>query len=131
MLIVIDRRRVPEPPSPPARTSRIGTLWLGLGAVAIFGFVGGVVPAVVAGAMVLAARAAPPRWRRWLVAVPAAFFALTIAYVVAKSLRYPIPADLDWPASFSFTDSLAWSAVASTVTLVAAGVSWFSPEESR
>ena len=131
VLIVIDRRRVPEPPSPPARTSRIGTLWLGLGAVAIFGFVGGVVPAVVAGAMVLAARAAPPRWRRWLVAVPAAFFALTIAYVVAKSLRYPIPADLDWPASFSFTDSLAWSAVASTVTLVAAGVSWFSPEESR
>ena len=64
-------------------------------------------------------------------AVPAAFFALTIAYVVAKSLRYPIPADLDGPASFSFTDSLAWSAVASTVTLVAAGVSWFSPEESR
>jgi hypothetical protein len=39
---------------------------------------------------------------------------------VAKSLRYPIPADLDWPAAFSFTDALAWSAVAAAVTLVAA-----------
>jgi hypothetical protein len=61
------------------------------------------------------------RWRRWLVLVPGAFMAATAAYVVAKSLRYPIPADLDWPATFSFTEALAWSAVASTVMLVAAG----------
>ena len=38
---------------------------------------------------------------------------------MAKSLRYPIPGDLDWPAAFSATDVLAWSAVAVTVTLVA------------
>ncbi|HEY1280836.1 MAG TPA: alpha-(1-_3)-arabinofuranosyltransferase family protein, partial [Acidimicrobiales bacterium] len=127
VLVVVDRRRPPEPQTPPSSTGRIATVWLAIGAVAVFGFVGGVLPAVVAGAVVVAARAAPVRWRRWLVLVPAAFFALTIAYVVAKSLRYPIPADLDWPAAFSFTDGLAWSAVASAVTLVAAGVSGLDP----
>jgi hypothetical protein len=131
VLVVVDRRRPPEPQTPPSSTGRIATVWLAIGAVAVFGFVGGVLPAVVAGAVVVAARAAPVRWRRWLVLVPAAFFALTIAYVVAKSLRYPIPADLDWPAAFSFTDGLAWSAVASAVTLVAAGVSGLDPDESR
>jgi hypothetical protein len=131
VLIVVDRRRVPEPLSPASGPRRIGTAWMTLGAVVVFGFVGGLVPAVVAGAVAVAAGTAPRRWRRWLVLVPAAFLALTAAYVVAKSLRYPIPADLDWPASFSFTDSLAWSAVASAVTLVAAGVSGLDGDESR
>jgi hypothetical protein len=100
----------------------LATGWLVGGAVVLFGFVGGVLPAVVAGVVAALARAGPARWRRWLVVVPGAFMATTAAYVVAKSLRYPIPADLDWPAAFSFTDALAWSAVAATVTLVATGL---------
>src|SRR5204862_8310912 len=94
--------------------------WLVGGAEVVFGFVGGIGPAVVAGGVAALARAGPVRWRRWLVVVPAAFMAATAVYVVAKSLRYPIPSDLDWPAAFSFTDALAWSAVAAAVTLVAA-----------
>jgi hypothetical protein len=61
----------------------------------------------------------PRRGRRLLGLVPAALLALVAAYIVAKSLRYPIPGDLDWPAAFSATDVLLWSAVAVAVTLVA------------
>ncbi|HKA04647.1 MAG TPA: discoidin domain-containing protein, partial [Acidimicrobiales bacterium] len=123
VLVIVDRRRVPlavESPVSRDRPRRVGTGWLVGGAVVLFGFVGGPLPAVVAGVVAVLARAGPKRLRPWLVLVPAGFMAATAAYVVAKSLRYPIPADLDWPASFSFTDALAWSAVAAAVTLVVA-----------
>jgi hypothetical protein len=116
----VDRPRRPEPAVAADERGRIGTGWFVAGAVVLFGLVGGLLPAAVAGVVAALARAGPSRLRSWLVLVPAAFMAATAAYVVAKSLRYPIPADLDWPASFSFTDALAWSAVAATVTLVAA-----------
>jgi hypothetical protein len=122
VLVIVDRRRPVGAAVPMAERRRLATGWLVGGAVVVFGFVGGVIPAVVAGLVAALAQAGPVRWRRWLVLVPGAFMAATAAYVVAKSLRYPIPADLDWPASFSFTDALAWSAVAATVALVAAGV---------
>jgi hypothetical protein len=119
VLVVVDRRPIPSAIVPVDRPRRVGTGWVVAGAVVLFGFVGGPLPAVVAGVVAALARAGPPRLRPWLVLVPAGFMALTAAYVVAKSVRYPIPADLDWPASFSFTDSLAWSAVAAAVTLAA------------
>jgi hypothetical protein len=39
-------------------------------------------------------------------------------YVVAKTIRYPIPPDLNWPAAFGAVDPLAWAAVAAAITLV-------------
>jgi hypothetical protein len=99
----------------------VSTPVLTVGAAAVFAVVGGAGPAVVAAAVALAARFGGSRLRRLLPLVPVGLMGLTAAYVVAKSLRYPIPADLDWPAAFSFTDVLVWSALAATVTLVAAG----------
>jgi hypothetical protein len=43
------------------------------------------------------------------------------AYVVAKSHRYHIPADLDWPSAFDAVNVAAWSAVIAAVSAVAAG----------
>jgi arabinofuranan 3-O-arabinosyltransferase len=123
VLVVVDRRRVPvvvDDLESLDRRRRVGTGGLVGGAVVLFGFVGGPLPAVVAGVVAALARAGSRRLRPWLALAPAGFMAATAAYVVAKSLRYPIPADLDWPASFSFTDALAWSAVAAAVTLAAA-----------
>jgi hypothetical protein len=120
-LVFGDRRRAPpapeDPGSPPRRVS---TPVLTVGAAAVFAVGGGAGPAVVAAAVALAARFGGSRLRRLLPLVPVGLMGLTAAYVVAKSLRYPIPADLDWPAAFSFTDVLVWSALAATVTLVAA-----------
>jgi hypothetical protein len=122
VLVIVDRRRAPPAPAEraPRRWARIGTPWLAVGAGALFLVAAGVLPALVAAAVAVAAPLRGRRLRRWLWIVPAGFMGLTAAYVVAKSWRYSIPADLDWPAAFSFTTALAWSAVAATVTLVAA-----------
>ncbi len=122
VLVFVDRRRTPPPPDRAEASPRsVPTAVLTVGAAAVFAVVGGAGPALVAAAVALAARLGGPRLRRVLPAVPVALMGLTAAYVVAKSLRYPIPADLDWPAAFSFTDGLVWSALAATVTFVAAG----------
>jgi hypothetical protein len=89
-----------------------------VGAGVGFALVGGLVAGLAAAGAAVLARAGPSRLRRWLPVVPGALMALVAAYVVAKTVRYPIPADLDWPGAFSAVDPLAWAAVAVTVTLV-------------
>jgi hypothetical protein len=125
VLVVGDRRRVPPPPpeeNPSPGRGRPSTLVVGAlatGAAVTFGVLAGPLPGIVAGLAAVAGLVLPRRLRGLLGLLPGALLALAAAYIVAKSLRYPIPADLDWPAAFAATDILAWSAVAVTVTLVA------------
>jgi arabinofuranan 3-O-arabinosyltransferase len=124
-LVALDRRRVPEaaldapvfdehPLAPPLRQALAAAVIGGLA----FAVVAGPVPGLVAVAVALLARAGG-RVRRFLWLGPAAFMGATAAFVVAKSVRTPVPPNLGWPGAFDATDVLAWSAVAATVTLVA------------
>jgi hypothetical protein len=90
-------------------------------AVVGFGLLGGVGAGLAAGLAAVAARAGPRWLRRRLPLAPAALMALVAAYVVAKTVRYPIPPDLNWPAAFSAVDPLAWAAISVAVTLVLVG----------
>jgi arabinofuranan 3-O-arabinosyltransferase len=125
VLVVLDRRPDSEPPDDERRRDRGRrppvpvVVAFALGAGVLFGAVGGIAVGLVAAATALGGLLLPRRGRRLLGLVPAALLALAAAYIVAKSLRYPIPGDPDWPAAFSATDVLAWAAVAVTVTLVA------------
>src|SRR5204862_8034989 len=74
--------------------------------------------ALAAAAAGVAARYGPRRLRRWLPLVPGLLLAAVAAYIVAKTVRYPIPPDLNWPAAFAAVDPLAWAAVAAAVTQV-------------
>jgi hypothetical protein len=88
--------------------------------VVVGALVGGILPGLVGAGVVVAIRAGPRWLRRAALAVPAAAMAVVTAYVVAKSIRYPIPADLDWPAAFGAVNVVAWCAVTAVVALVAA-----------
>ena len=106
-------------PPAPGRRSRREALLLPVGAGLLFGFLAGPLPAIAAavtGGLVLWR----PRWRRFLVWVPPAFLAATAIYVVAKQVRYDLPATLDWPNAFEITNGWAWAAVASAATLAVA-----------
>jgi arabinofuranan 3-O-arabinosyltransferase len=119
VLVVVDRRRRRWPP--PARPARrLSTPLLAVGALAVGAVVGGALPGLVGAGIVIAIRAGPRWLRRAALAVPAAAMAVVAAYVVAKSIRYPIPADLDWPATFGAVNVVAWCAVMAAVAAVAA-----------
>ena len=92
---------------------------LAVGAGFVFGAMGGLAVGLIAALTAVGGLLLPRRAGRLLSFGPGAFLALAAAYIVAKSIRYPIPGDLDWPAAFAATDVLAWSAVAVAVALVA------------
>jgi hypothetical protein len=121
MLLVVDRRRVPEPVARPEPRRRPPPVALVVGVTVGFALVAGPAGAAAAAVTAVAATWAPPRVRQWLPALPAVLLAGVTAYVVAKTIRYPIPPDLNWPAAFSAVDPLAWAAVAAAITLVVVG----------
>ncbi len=126
VLLVMDRRRAPVPPAPevpraPAahRRHRAPLPVIAGGAFVGFAVVGGPLAGVAAALAAVLARRGPRHLRRWLPVLPGALMASVAAYVVAKTVRYPIPPTLDWPSAFAATDAPAWAAVAVAVTLVA------------
>jgi hypothetical protein len=125
VLVALDRRRIPGPaddergPRTGPRAPAAAVVALVAGAGLLFGAVAGVAAGALAALTAVAGSLLPRRGRRLLGLVPAALLALAAAYIVAKSIRYPIPGDADWPPAFSATDGLAWGAVAVAVTLVA------------
>jgi hypothetical protein len=99
-------------------------LWVVLPALAALGvgwLLAGPLPGVLAGA-VLAARLGRPAWRRFLIAAPAACMGITVAYIIAKTVRYPIPAGLAWPTSFDAVHPFAFAAVTTAAALVVGDV---------
>jgi hypothetical protein len=120
VLLVLDRRRVPlpEPAADPRRRIPTAVAVAGLGVG--FALVGGIAAGAAAALAAVAAALGPAWLRRWLPLAPAVLMAGVAAYVVAKTIRYPIPADVNWPAAFAAVDPLAWSAVAVTIALVVA-----------
>jgi len=120
VLLVVGRRRPAEVPPPVAPRRAPATAAVTTLVLVGFTLLGGPAAGVAAALAAVVARRGPPRLRRWLPVVPAVLMAVVAAYVVAKTVRYPIPADLNWPDAFSVTDPLAWAAVAVAVALVVA-----------
>ncbi len=95
-----------------------------LAAAVVFWFLAGPVPAVVA-AVVGGLSLVSWRWRRWLRWLPGVVLAGTVAYIVAKLVRYDLPATIDWPNEFEAVNAWAWAAVAAAV--MSAVVDWLRP----
>jgi arabinofuranan 3-O-arabinosyltransferase len=124
VIVVVDRRRLPDRSigvDAPAGRRRVPGVVAAAGAAVGFTIIGGPLAGAAAGLTGLAAVLGPHWLRRWLVVVPGAMMAVVAAYVVAKSVRYPIPPTLDWPSAFAATDAPAWAAVAVAITLVVIG----------
>jgi arabinofuranan 3-O-arabinosyltransferase len=99
-----------------------GGSWLpiGLGSAAALVFVAPISRAPVAAGLVALVGWAAQRWRgarRVLVWLPAALVGIIAAYIVAKSAKYNLPTDLDWPRAFGATHTLGWLAVCLTAAL--------------
>jgi hypothetical protein len=124
VLVVADRRRVADwsmGVDAPAGRRRVSGGVAAAGAAVGFTVIGGPLAGAAAGLTALAAVIGPRCLRRWLVVVPGALMAVVAAYVVAKTVRYPIPPTLDWPSAFPATDAPAWAAVAVAVSLIIIG----------
>ena len=91
VLIVIDRRRVPDPLEPSEGRRPPPAALVVAGVTAGFALVAGPAGAVAAAATAALATWGPRRLRRWLPLLPAGLMAGVAAYVVAKTIRYPIP----------------------------------------
>jgi arabinofuranan 3-O-arabinosyltransferase len=91
-----------------------------LGSVAALVFVAPISRAPLAAGLVAVIGFAAQRWprsRRVLVWLPAALVGIIAAYIVAKSAKYNLPTDLDWPRAFGATHTLGWLAVCLTAAL--------------
>ena len=93
VLVAVDRRRVAAAPEPVVAQGRrqASLAVIAVGAFVGFAIIGGPLAGVTAAIIAVVARRGPHRFRRWLPVVPGAFMALVAAYVVAKTMRYPIP----------------------------------------
>jgi arabinofuranan 3-O-arabinosyltransferase len=99
--------------------------WPIVGGIAFAAF-GGV--AVGVGTLVLGVVAAKlPRSRRILVWLPPALLGSIAVYAFAKTARYHLPTDLEWPGAFGPAHQLGWLAVGVTAVLALTS----RPHESR
>jgi arabinofuranan 3-O-arabinosyltransferase len=90
-------------------------VWPVVGAFAFAAFGGVSIGVATLAVGVLAARL--PRSRRILVWVPPALIGFIAVYGYAKTARYHLPTDLEWPGAFGPAHQLGWLAVALTAVL--------------
>ena len=97
------------------RSSRSSFVWPIIGALA-FAALGGV-PVGAATLVIGLTAARSPKSRRLLVWLPPALIGFIAVYAYAKTARYHLPTDLEWPGAFGPAHQLGWLAVSLTAVL--------------